>query len=130
VTKVITQEEAEALAQQHTQAVFDGDIEAATVLFTKDAIILMKDLPVAKGRKQIAAMMADWAAHAKRSKGEKKQTLGFHSDGNLAWWAASYSEELENDDGSTEIASGKFIDVLQRQSDGSWLFQAVCVYED
>ena len=75
-------------------------------------------------------MMAGWAARARRCKGDRKQTLAFHCDGNLAWWAASYSEEFEDENGSAEIETGKFIDVLQRQPDESWRFQAVSIYQD
>ena len=127
---MITQEEAEALGNQHSQAILDGDVEAATALFTDDAVILSMGEKVARGRNEVAAMMADWAVCARRSKGDKKQTLAFHCNGNLAWWAASYSEELEDDNGSTEIETGKFMDVLQRQPDGSWRFQAVSIYQD
>jgi hypothetical protein len=71
-------------------------------------------------------------ASQKRCAGQIDALVGSHKDSsaNLAWWAASYSEELEDKESSSEIETGKFIDVLQRQPDGSWRFQAACIYQD
>lgn len=122
------QQEFEELGNRFAQALTSGDIEGAMGLFTEDAILLVSGAPVAQGRSEIHGIVAGWAeSHSAR---ERYSTLACQSEGYMGWWAGKYSSERKNKDGSTEADNGHFLQVLRRQTDGSWKMQAVCIYPE
>ena len=122
------QQDVEQLGERFAEALTSGDLEGVMVLFTEDAVLLASGAPVAQGRSEIHDLMAVWAeSHPTR---EGYTTLACQCDGDMGWWAGKYSSDRKSEDGTTEADNGMFLDVLRRQTDGSWKFQAVCVYPD
>jgi len=122
------QEEFEELGENFAHALTNGDLEGVMGFFTEDALLLASGEPVARGRDEIRGIIAGWAeSHPTR---EGYTTLACQIDGDVGWWAGKYSSERKNEDGSTEADNGNFLEVLRRQTDGSWKLQAVCLYPD
>ncbi len=91
-----------------------GDAEAMTRLYTEDALILTPGYPPISGRKAIQE------SH-KESMGEGyKLTINvqdFQDQGDTSYATGTYE---------TENGNGKWLEVLQRQSDGSLLIHRSC----
>jgi uncharacterized protein (TIGR02246 family) len=119
------QQEFEELGRRFVEALRSGDLEGLMDFFTEDAVVLSGGEPVAQGRSEISDLIASWIeSHPTRG---DYTTLACKCDGDMGWWVGEYSGDFKNEDGYNESEKGKFLDVLYRQTDGSWKLQAVCV---
>jgi ketosteroid isomerase-like protein len=96
-------------------------------LYSKDAIFMMPDEPAKKGTKGIkelaqTAFDAGW-------RNVKFKTIKSGSDGNLAFAVGTVAMDQPSGDGTVKV-KGKYIDVYQRQKDGSWKIVATCYNAD
>lgn len=94
------------------------DIEAKMRLFTSDAVIMAPGEPDAIGQQAVRA----W--HEKEWKGTKYQCSGSVDEVQIFgdWGIARgrFSGTLTPANGAPRPASGKFLNVVRRQTDGSW----------
>ncbi len=92
-----------------------GDAEAMARLYTEDGLVLTPGYAPLSGRQAILE-------NHKESMGDGyKLTINvqdFQDQGNTAYAAGTYE---------TEDGNGKWLEVLQRQSDDSLLFHRVCL---
>jgi uncharacterized protein (TIGR02246 family) len=95
-----------------------GDWDAAAALFADDAVFMMPDRPALEGkaawRASVAAMQP--TVHA----------LTVHVDeiegrGDLAYTRGTYSETVSVGANEPVDFEGKYVWILRRQADGSWL---------
>ena len=107
---------------------FNGkDAAGMAELYSKDAIFMMPDDPAKKGTKGVkelaqTAFDAGW-------RNVKFKTIRSGSDGDLAFAVGTVSMDQPSGDGTVKV-KGKYIDVYQRQKDGSWKIVATCYNND
>lgn len=121
-TSQLTNEDIAAIKktwQGYMQACIDGDWDLATTCFTEDAIRMPKNAPAEQGSEAIRLRfeavdrILDWNIHSLEIDGEC----------GIAYVRSSYTESVIFK-GRTEPFSetGKWLCVLRKQRDGSWLF--------
>jgi len=107
-------EQFERLVASYASAVEAGDAEAIARLYTEDALLLTPGYPPISGRQNIQE-------NYKESLGDGyKLTVNiqsFQDLGDTAYAVGTYE---------TEYGNGNWLEVLQRQSDDSWLLHRVC----
>ena len=94
-----------------------GDAATIAALYSKDAIFMMPEEPAYKGTKGVRAVAqagldAGW-------RNIKFKTIKSGSDGDLAFNVGGVSMDQPSDGGMVRV-KGKYLDVYQRQKDGSW----------
>ena len=94
-----------------------GDAATIAALYSKDAIFMMPEEPAYKGTKGVRAVAqagldAGW-------RNIKFKTIKSGSDGGLAFNVGGVSMDQPSDGGMVRV-KGKYLDVYQRQKDGSW----------
>ncbi len=102
------------LCAQYAAATEAGDAEAKARFFTEDAILLTPGCPPINGRQAIHEN------YNKALGNGYKVTIkvqDFQARGDTAYAVGTYEFEGEN---------GKWLEVLHRQSDDSWLLHRVC----
>ena len=104
-----------------------GDAAAIAALYAKNAIFMMPEMPAYKGTKGARAAIQDGLDAGWRN--VKFKTLKSGSDGDLAFNIGSVSMEQPSDTGMVKV-KGKYIDIYQRQKDGSWKIVATCYNTD
>jgi ketosteroid isomerase-like protein len=91
--------------------------------FTEDGIFLIGNTPALRGR----ATIQKWGETGMKLTSLTFSDIQIHGSGDLAWATCATSMTLE---GVAEPETGKELNVLQRQADGSWLLVAVSVSSD
>ncbi len=105
-------EELQALLDVYAKAYQAGDALACAKVYTSDGELHSPYAPPARGRLEIEELHKVWTQDAS---GEKRLTIVHAgSSGDLAWCLATYSE-------GHVTGNGTSLNVLERQSDGSWL---------
>jgi uncharacterized protein (TIGR02246 family) len=104
-----------------------GDAMQVAALYSKDAIVMMPEMPTYKGTKGVrahaqAGLDAGW-------RNIKFKTIKTGSDGDLAFNIGSVSMDQPSGSGVTKV-KGKYLDVYRRQRDGSWKIIATMYNRD
>lgn len=102
---------------EYTKAFNASDPATIAALYAEDAIVMMPEIPMYKGRKGVqtqvqAALDAGW-----RNIGFK--TIMSTADGDLGVNIGSLSVDQVSDGRATKL-TGNYMDVYRRQADGSW----------
>ncbi len=112
-----------AMGDRYLQALVDDDGTAFASLFVEDGIRLVNNGAVTRGRAAIQAAL----------EGITSDFISFRTDnitiggqGDLAYSWMDYDLTLVASDGAEpSIFYGRFLTVMRKQPDGSWLFVAV-----
>ena len=112
--------EMQALVDAWVEVYSAGDIDGALAFYSDDAAIYSPYGPAAIGIEALRATHAAW--HASGETNKKVVVLNAESDGNLAYWLASYSGDYPQPDGTVLTECGVSVNVAKRQADGMWRF--------
>lgn len=107
-------EQFDGLCNAYAGAVEAGDAEALSRLYTEDAILLTPGNPPIKGRQ---AIQEYWQEELGGGFKLMIRELDFQDLGDTAYAVGTYE---------TEDEKGNWIDVIQRQEDGSLLLHREC----
>ena len=96
-----------------------GDLERAVGILAPDAVVLVHGAPAIEGSERFRRM----ASQAFAAEAHPRLTMGttrLTRSGALAYELGSYQIERRRPDGTASVERGKYVDVWQRQRDGSW----------
>ena len=95
-----------------------GDWDAVASLFADDAVFMMPDQPALEGKAAWRAMVEEIqpTIHA-----VTVDVADIEGRGDLAYIRGTYSETLSFGENEPVDLEGKFIWILEKQDDGSWL---------
>lgn len=121
-TAALTEEEGTRIRQASgawAEAVRAGDIERVASLYAEDAVLMPPGAPPVEGRQAIGDFMA--ALPAFETVELRQEDI--EGQGDLAYVRGSYTMSflaVPGDTASLVTERGKFVEVRQRQEDGSW----------
>lgn len=95
-----------------------GDWDAAAALFADDAVFMMPDRPALEGK---AAWRASVAAMQPTVHALTVQVAEIEGRGDLAYTRGTYSETVSVGTNEPVDFEGKYVWILRKQADGSWL---------
>jgi uncharacterized protein (TIGR02246 family) len=98
----------------------DGDIDSIVELYEPGATFVTQDREAKVGRDAIRQAFVDFAAAKPRLRSNIVMTL--QNGDNLAVLYNNWSMTLRGPDGGAVEMSGKAIEVVCRQADGTWRF--------
>jgi uncharacterized protein (TIGR02246 family) len=101
------------------EAFNSGDAKGVAKLYTENARLLPPNFDIVEGRKGIEEFIGGFIATKAQL---DLSTFEVHEGGDLAVAVGRYEMDTPTD-GGTDHDSGKYIEVWQRQSDGSWLLR-------
>lgn len=110
-------EECDALFEQHVNA---GNLEAVLALYEPQATFVTQERQVAAGKEGIRGALADLVAMKPTMK--LKVTQVAEAGGDLAVLYSDWSMSAKASDGTPLNMTGKSIEVVRRQADGTWCF--------
>lgn len=96
-----------------------GDVAEAASSYADDALVMMPNEPVWRGRSEIARGLQRQLASARVTDAEYRTTDVLVA-GDLAIETATYRMTLRSKDGKESTDRGKYLTVWRHQSDGSW----------
>jgi uncharacterized protein (TIGR02246 family) len=118
MTKSATSPEAcDHLFGEHVNA---GDLEALLALYEPGCSLVRRDGGVARGHGEIRAVLERLLAMQARMRTEIVKVV--HSGEDLAMVCNDWHMSAKRPDGEAVEASGKAIEVVRRQADGTWRF--------
>jgi uncharacterized protein (TIGR02246 family) len=95
-----------------------GDWDAAAALFADDAVFMMPDRPALEGKPAWRAMVDAMQPTVQALTVDVAEIEG---RGDLAYVRGTYSETLSFGENEPLDLDGKYVWVLEKQADGSWL---------
>jgi len=100
--------------EAYNEAFNRGDAAGCAAFFTEDVMLLPPDQPMIRGRK---AFEATYQSRIEDNSGgtHTNELVDFGVDGDLAYQIGTYAIA-----DSDPPEKGKFVNILKRQSDGSW----------
>ena len=100
--------------EAYNEAFNRGDAAGCAAFFTEDVMLLPPDQPMIRGRK---AFEATYQTRIEDNSGgtHTNELVDFGVDGDLAYQIGTYAIA-----DSDPPEKGKFVNILKRQSDGSW----------
>ena len=115
-----------SLWKKYADAANEGDMEGWIALWIEDAIQMPPGAPRRVGRTEIRRAMQPVFERSRTSRmiiePEEVRILG-----DLAYSHGTYALEMvPKQGGEAEICSGKFLDILEKQVDGSWKIAIEC----
>lgn len=116
----------DAVYDRFTAAYDALDPEAVVALYTDDAYYLPSGTAILKGKDSLRTQFA-FLARTKEVGGDLDLSFRIIDrgiDGDLAYDIGYYRLASKQTDGTERVGVGKFITILKRQPDGTWLFQA------
>ena len=107
--------------QEWPQAILAGDAAAAAGMHSENAVRLGPNQPILEGRANIQASLEEWLS--KFDVTEFTQTVeDINGRGDLAYVRGSVRIAITRVDTGQQIADEqKYVAIIRRQSDGSWL---------
>ena len=100
------------------QAVRSEDSAAGAALYTEDAVLMPPNQPMVQGR----AAIQTWKEASPTFTEFNLTVEEIDGRGDLAFVRGTYSLTMELEGAPEPIQdTGKFLDILQKQEDGSWL---------
>ena len=109
-----------ALSEGYLQALVDGDVDALASLFEEDGIRLLNEGAVMQGRAAFQSIPAEAFL------GFQAGDVTIDGEGDLAYSWLNYDVTVGTSEGAEpSISYGRFLNVIRRQQDGTWLFVAV-----
>jgi uncharacterized protein (TIGR02246 family) len=113
----------EELTESYRQAVLAGDAAAVAAMYTPDATEMPANFPVREGG---AAILAAYEAQAGMMHEFRVTPVATHGVGDLAYQRGTWSGTFAMAGLAEAIAdTGKYLEIAERQEDGSWLWTAV-----
>jgi uncharacterized protein (TIGR02246 family) len=108
----------QAVVDALIEADLAGDWDAVAALFADDAVFMMPDRPALEGKAAWRAMVDEMqpTIHA-----VTVDVAEMEGRGDLAYIRGTYSETLSFGENEPFDLEGKFVWILEKQSDGSWL---------
>lgn len=101
------------------QAILAGDLDAAAALYTKNAVFVVDDDKLLSGpalRENLKSSMKMQNFHFKKLKSY------INEDAGIALLIGEWYGVLPDEGGSLQKMTGRNIEVVQRQADGTWRF--------
>lgn len=117
-----TREKAYASIGKFLEAYNQGDAAGCASRYTDDATILAGDHPVASGREEVERLFVQVFEHGVRPMALFPVEVG--SSGDLAFEIGTATVEIPQPDGAVMADERRYLTVLKRQPDGSWLMRA------
>jgi ketosteroid isomerase-like protein len=118
----LTDEDATALENgraAYIQATLAGDCDAQNATFAENAVVLPQDQPTVEGR---AAIKAACEAEEATIQDFTLTSLEVDGYGDLAFDRGTWSETIVTEDMEEPLTlTGKYLTILRKQADGSWL---------
>lgn len=108
----------EDLDRLFAESVNAGDAAAVAALYEKDGVLVFQGTTF-QGPDQIRAFLEGMTAAKAKITMNVKQVV---RAGDIAMLYNDYSMTITGPDGTTEASSGKAIEVVRRQADGSWKY--------
>lgn len=99
------------------EAVNSGDNEQVAAVYAADAVFMPANAPAVEGRSNIKAFMEDYP----QMSNFKLNHVEVEGMGDMAFVRGTYSFTVTPDGAKPMNDTGKFLEILQKQSDGSWL---------
>jgi uncharacterized protein (TIGR02246 family) len=112
-----TPEECDQLLNEYLAA---GDLDSIVALYEAGATFVTQDRAVKVGRDAIRQAFTEFAAARPRLRADVVMTL--RNGDNLAVLYNDWSMSIRTPDGETREMTGKAIEVVCRQGDGTWKF--------
>jgi len=109
----------EAVNKAYAEVALTGDAAAAASYYDENAVILVSNMPMVKGRAGIEKMMAGWMQSGWKMKEFTNTTTSVEGAGDFAIQLGRYFQTFEMD-GKVMADTGKFVTVWRKQVDGSW----------
>lgn len=103
----------------YEQAAVKGDAAATASHYEENAVVLVSNMPMVKGRADIEKMMRAWAQSEMKMKEFRSTTISVEGAGDLAVQLGRYFQTFEMS-GKVIADTGKFVTVWRKQVDGSW----------
>lgn len=100
------------------EALHAGDLDAAVALYEPDATFVLQSGEVITGRQAIREVMKEFLALKPRFSMDVQAV----QNGDLALLRSRWSLSGTGADGQPVTLSGRSIEVVRRQADGTWLF--------
>jgi uncharacterized protein (TIGR02246 family) len=95
-----------------------GDWAALAALYTEDAVLLPPNAPEVEGRENIREHFASYPPLTRFS----LEPLEIDGRGDLAYVRGRYALTMAVSDTQAVDDHGKYLEIRQRQADGSWLY--------
>jgi len=112
----------EATLEKYIKAVLDQDFKSLSEAYTLDGIRLNPERRAVIGRKEIESLPKNENAQLTNIDWKTKSING---EGNFArWWGTFRSNLVIKPQGNEIIQEGKWLAVLRKQADGSWLIES------
>lgn len=112
----------EDISRLISEAISSGDIDAAISLYEPDATFVMPNgfgEGSVTGLDDVREALAGFISMSPELKVNAEQT---YLSGDTAMVSGNWTLKARDPDGNDIDASGRFVDVVRRQPDGSWLF--------
>ena len=109
----------EAVSNARAEAFNNSDAKTIASYFTEDCVLMAPDKPATKGREQVRAYYQSiFDAFSPRLKSGYDEVS---VSGDLAYGRGFATVELTpKNGGPTTVSAAKYLNILRRQSDGSW----------
>jgi uncharacterized protein (TIGR02246 family) len=109
----------DAECKASNEASLKGDATAAASIYDENAVMLVSNMPMVKGRANIEKSMTSWMQSGVKMKEFTFTTISVEGAGDFAVQLGRYFQTF--DTGGKIIAdTGKFVTVWKKQVDGSW----------
>lgn len=109
----------EADCKAYAQVTLKGDAAAAATYYDENAVLMVCNMPMVKGRASIEKTMTGWMQSESKLKEFTSTTISVEGAGDLAVQVGRYFQTYEMS-GKVIADTGKFVTVWRKQVDGSW----------
>lgn len=117
--KSATLEELGQMNRDFAKALIAKDAEAAANLYDENASLLPPNEPIVKGRENIKAY---WQGAIDAGIVDASvKTIDAKNDGDLAYEIGTFELKFKGENDSIVIDSGKYTEILKRNSEGKWI---------